>query len=227
MAKGPSQMNVDMMDDITLFRINQLTKEKSNLGKPGQSPTLILTDATGKKRLSLANYGQLQEIREQKALIDAESDISVVSVVEGKKEIEDHAEKGKVKPRSKNNTFNYHKLNTLSTECYEIHNLVKLLLCVIFTLLTGDAKAKPKPEYDKQFEGKIKFRNDFHRLMHRFSEANSFSVFMLLVIVANCAILIAMTFEIVVVRGGMCNVFCITVLFKFLCCSSCPVFSLC
>ena len=38
--------------------------------------------------------------------------------------------------------------------------------------------------------------------MHKFTEANSFSIFMLLVIVANCAILIAMTFEIVVVRGG-------------------------
>ena len=61
---------------------------------------------------------------------------------------------------------------------------------------------KPKPEYDLQFEGKIEFKNDFHRHMHKFSEAHSFSVFMLLVIVANCGILIAMTFEVVVVRGG-------------------------
>ena len=82
MAGGPSQMNVDMMDDFTLFRINQLTKEKSSLGKPGQTPTVILTDSTGKKRLSLANYGQLQEIREQKALIDVESEISLSLMAE-------------------------------------------------------------------------------------------------------------------------------------------------
>ena len=61
---------------------------------------------------------------------------------------------------------------------------------------------KPKHEYDVQFEGKIQFKSDFHRHMHKFSEAHSFSVFMLLVIVANCGILIAMTFEVVVVRGG-------------------------
>ena len=65
-----------------------------------------------------------------------------------------------------------------------------------------DIPTKPKHEYDLQFEGKIEFKSDFHRHMHKFSEAHSFSVFMLLVIVANCGILIAMTFEVVVVRGG-------------------------
>ena len=72
--------------------------------------------------------------------------------------------------------------------------------------MSGGAKeempTKPKHEYDLQFEGKIEFKSDFHRHMHKFSEAHSFFVFMLLVIVANCGILIAMTFEVVVVRGG-------------------------
>ena len=77
MATGQnSESNVDMMDDFTLFRFNQMIKEKANLA-PGKTPTLILTDSSGKKRLSFGNMGQLQEIREQKALIDAGSDISL------------------------------------------------------------------------------------------------------------------------------------------------------
>ena len=71
-----SHSNVDMMDDFTLFRFNEIIKEKANLA-PGKTPTLILTDSSGKKRLSFGNLGQLQEIREQKALIDAGSDISL------------------------------------------------------------------------------------------------------------------------------------------------------
>ena len=91
-------MNVDMMDDITLFRINQLTKEKSNLPS-GKIPTLILTDSTGNKRLSLANFGQLQEIREQKALIDtvsSDSQASLSGVIEDRKEAEDLEGGGKM-----------------------------------------------------------------------------------------------------------------------------------
>ena len=60
-----SQSNTDMMDDFTLFRFNQMIKEKAKLA-PGTSPTLILTDSSGKKRLSFGSLGQLQEIREQK-----------------------------------------------------------------------------------------------------------------------------------------------------------------
>ena len=75
-SEQSSHSNVDMMDDFTLFRFNAIIKEKANLA-PGKTPTLILTDSSGKKRLSFGNLGQLQEIREQKALIDAGSDISL------------------------------------------------------------------------------------------------------------------------------------------------------
>ena len=193
-AEQNSQNNVDMMDDFTLFRFNQIIKEKANM-PPGKTPTLILTDSSGKRRLSFGNLGQLQEIREQKALIDAGSDISL-----SPSEEKDIKETEGECPFYLQDT----KQIKIAFDPCQIG-----LICDTFALFLiseatkEEVPTEPKQEYDLQFEGKIKFKSDFHRHMHKFSEAHSFSVFMLLVIVANCGILIAMTFEVVVVRGGM------------------------
>ena len=57
-----SRLNVDAMDDFALFYINQLAKEKAH-NPAGKTPTLFLTDPSGKRRLGLANIHQVQEMR--------------------------------------------------------------------------------------------------------------------------------------------------------------------
>ncbi len=68
----------DVMDELLLFQLTQKAKAFTPAGT--KLPSLILTDSTGNRRLSVANFNEVQEIIEQKhAIEEAEEEASLGS----------------------------------------------------------------------------------------------------------------------------------------------------